>query len=95
MPDQTPRQAGGEPETPRLSAVIDRVEGGMAVIALSDDEIEFDLPLKYLPAGSKEGDHLTLRFEADPAATESTRQRIAALKKDLNRTDPNQTNFKL
>lgn len=79
-----------------LSAVIDRVESGLAVIVLSDDdEVQFDLPLKYLPAGSKEGDHLKLTFEADPASAEAASRRVAELKRGLNQSSPDEMNFKL
>jgi hypothetical protein len=76
---------------------IDRIEEGLAVIVLSeDDEFQFDLPLKYLPAGVKEGDHLRLNFQLDSASAEATRQRIAELKKELTKdADPDQMNFKL
>lgn len=80
-----------------VPVVIDRIEEEWAVIAFTDDdEIQFDLPLKYLPAGVKEGDHLTLNFQLDPASAEATRQRIAEMKNELTRNnDPDQKNFKL
>lgn len=43
-------------------ATIDRIEEGFAVIEL-DDCNYIDLPLKYLPAGVKEGDKLILTIE--------------------------------
>ena len=84
-------------EPPQLSAFIDRIEENLAVIVFSeDDRFQFDLPLKYLPAGVKEGDHLTINFQLDPASTEATRQRIVEMKKELTKDkDPNQMNFKL
>ena len=80
-----------------LPVFIDRIEEDWAVIVLNDhDEIQFDLPLKYLPPGVKEGDHLTLNFQLDAASAEAARQRIAEMKKELTRNnDPDQKNFKL
>ena len=45
-------------------ATIDRIEEVFAVIEL-DDGNYIDLPLKYLPAGAKEGDKLTLTIEKE------------------------------
>lgn len=84
------------PSPTKLSAVVDRIESGLAVIVLSDDdEIQFDIPLKYLPVGTKEGDHLTLAFEPNPAGAEAARKRIAEMKKELKKSGPDEINFKL
>ena len=45
-------------------ATIDRIEEGFAVIELDADNF-IDIPLKYLPAGAKEGDKLTLTIEKE------------------------------
>jgi hypothetical protein len=85
-----------QPTPARISAVIDRIESGLAVVVLTDDdEIQFDLPLKYLPAGVKEGDRLTFAVEPDAADAEAARERIAEIKKELKRSDPDQMDFKL
>ena len=80
-----------------LQVVVDQIEEDWAIIVVSDEsDIQFDLPIKYLPPGVKAGDHLTLSFESDPASKEATRQRIAEMKKELTKNnDPNQKNFKL
>jgi hypothetical protein len=80
-----------------LPVFIDRIEEDWAVITISDnDEIQFELPLKYLPSEVKAGDHLTLNFHLDPSSTEAARRRIAEMKKELIRKqDPDQKNFKL
>lgn len=85
------------PPTASVSVIIDRIEEDWAVIVFTDhDEIQFDLPLKYLPSGVKEGDHLTLNFQLDSANTEAARRRIAEMKKELTQNnDPDQKNFKL
>jgi hypothetical protein len=80
----------------KLSAVVDRIESGLAVVVLSDDdEVQFDLPLKYLPPGVKAGDHLSLAFELDAAGAQAARERVAGMKQELNKTDPDEMNFKL
>ena len=43
---------------------IDRIEEGFAVIEL-DSQNFIDIPLKYLPAGVKEGEKLTLTIEKE------------------------------
>jgi hypothetical protein len=91
QPEDTKKSVPGVP------VFIDRIEEGLAVIVLSEeDEFQFDLPLKYLPPGVKEGDHLTLSFKLDPASAAARRQRLAELKKELTQDrDPKQKNFKL
>jgi hypothetical protein len=84
------------PTPAKLSAVVDRIESGLAVVVLNDDdEVQFDLPLKYLPPGVKAGDHLSLAFEIDEAGTEAARERVAEMKKELKKSDPDEMNFKL
>ena len=46
----------------KTKVIIDRIEEGIAVIEL-DSENYIDIPIKYLPAGVKEGDKLILDFE--------------------------------
>jgi hypothetical protein len=46
----------------KTKVIIDRIEEGFAVIEL-DEENYIDVPLKYLPAGVKEGQALVLSIE--------------------------------
>ena len=80
-----------------VTAVVDRVEGNLAVISLGEDEeVEIELPLKYLPAGTVEGDHLRIRFEPAPESKERARKRVEELKEELTKgRDPDQKRFKL
>lgn len=49
-----------------LKVYIDRIEGDLAVIVLQDDDrVKFNLPVMYLPEGSKGGDHFKLTFAPD------------------------------
>jgi hypothetical protein len=74
---------------------IDRIEDGIAIITLGDDDnIHFDLPLKYLPADVSEGDHFTLTFQPDPEQTEAVGQRVTELQEELSGQD-DQTNIRL
>jgi Protein of unknown function (DUF3006) len=67
-----------------IKIVIDRIEGDLAVIVLYDDDsVKFNLPVKYLPKGVRDGDHLRLSFEVDKQSRESERKRVADLLKDL------------
>jgi hypothetical protein len=80
--------------TSLVTAFIDRLEEGVAVISLSAaPETHFHLPLQYLPPNVAEGDHLKLTFELDAESKEATRNRIAALQAEL-ATEP-EMNIKL
>ena len=63
-----------------MKAVIDRVEGELAVLLLGDKgEFRLNFPLSFLPAGCKEGDILNISIERDPEATEHTKERVSNL----------------
>jgi hypothetical protein len=87
--------AEAKPKT--LVAHVDRIEEKIAVIILNDDDkVQLDLPLKYLPKGIKEGDHLRIGIEIAPEETESARKRIKKLQQELiDGDDSEQKNFKL
>ncbi|MFO8059984.1 MAG: DUF3006 domain-containing protein [Bacillota bacterium] len=61
-----------------LRAVIDRIEEGLAVLLLGDEEVWLTLPLKYLPAGVEEGSVLHISFEEDRAEALDIRERMQA-----------------
>jgi hypothetical protein len=61
-----------------MKAVIDRVEGELAVLLLGDKgEFKLDLPLSQLPEGCMEGDILKVSFERDQAVTVQTKERVS------------------
>ncbi len=61
-----------------MKAVIDRVEGELAVLLLGDKgEVRLNLPLSQLPEGCREGDVLKLSFERDQAATGQAKERVS------------------
>ncbi|WP_292366181.1 MULTISPECIES: DUF3006 domain-containing protein [unclassified Methanoculleus] len=57
---------------------LDRVEEGLAVLLLREDEsVRFTLPRSLLPPGAREGDILMIAIRRDVAETEEARQRVA------------------
>ncbi len=62
-----------------VKAVIDRIEGNIAIVLMGDDEIQVDIPKTSLPKGCKEGDWLTVSFELDPKETSDRKERISQL----------------
>lgn len=64
--------------------VIDRVEGDLAVIMLYDDDsVQFNLPLKNLPEGVHDGDHLQMTFSVDKESRQSQKKKVADLLSEL------------
>ncbi len=59
-------------------ASLDRVEEGLAVLLLREDEsIRFTLPRSLLPSDAREGDILEVAIRRDVAATAEARERVA------------------
>jgi hypothetical protein len=75
-----------------MKAVIDRVEGELAVLLLGDrGEFRLNFPLSLLPAGCKEGDILNISIERDLAATEQTKERVSNLMDKLKKKSQGKT----
>ena len=67
-----------------MKAVIDRVEGELAVLLLGDKgEFRLNFPHFLLQAGCREGDVLNISIERDLAATEQTKERVSGLMEKL------------
>lgn len=67
-----------------VKVVVDRIEEELAIIVLhEDDSVKFNLPVKYLPGGAEEGDHLQVSFTMDAESRESEKKRVADLLKEL------------
>ena len=63
-----------------MKAVIDRVEGELAVLLLGDKgEFRLNIPISLLPSGCKEGDVLNISIERDPEATSQAKERTSDL----------------
>ena len=68
-----------------ITATVDRIEGGLAVLLLRGDEkIKFNLPLVFL-AGIKEGDVVDITITKDAAATDEAKERVSYLIENLKR----------
>jgi hypothetical protein len=80
-----------------VKVFIDRIEEGLAVIVLSeDDEVSFKLPARYLPRGTREGACLRLSFEPDEEAAQTEQQRAEELTRELTKDhQPARKKFKL
>ena len=63
-----------------MKAIIDRIEGTLAVlISCEDESVRFNIPFLLLPPGCREGDILTIRIERNGKDTEVAKQRVSGL----------------
>ena len=74
-----------------MKAVIDRVEGDLAVVLVGDESIKLNIPFSLLPEGGKEGDVLNISFERDPGATEQAKERVSGLMEKLKKKSQGKT----
>jgi hypothetical protein len=75
-----------------MNAVIDRIEGELAVLLVGDKgEIRVNFPLSLLPEGSKESDVLNISVERDPEAIEKTKERVTDLMEKLKKKGQGKT----
>ncbi|MFZ2471340.1 MAG: DUF3006 domain-containing protein [Methanothrix sp.] len=75
-----------------MKAVIDRVEGELAVLLLGDKgEFKLNFPLSLLPDGCKEGDILNISFERDVVGTEQAKERVSGLMDKLKKKSQGNT----
>lgn len=72
-----------------MRAIIDRIEEGIAVILLGEEEIPLHLPVHYLPNGTSEGSVLEVSISVIEDETVRIRsqmeERIARLRKKSSR----------
>jgi hypothetical protein len=70
----------------RHHAYLDRIEDGIAVLLLGEDEGDrWQVPARYLPAAAREGQALAITFAVDAAGTEARRTEAEALIAELAR----------
>ena len=74
-----------------MRAVIDRVEGNIAILLVGDEGIKLDIPLSLLPADCREGDVLNMSFERDVVGTEQTKERVSGLMEKLKKKSQGKT----
>ncbi|MEN6373040.1 MAG: DUF3006 domain-containing protein [Armatimonadota bacterium] len=70
-----------------LRAVVDRIEGKMAVLLVGDEDYRLVLPVSFLPEDTAEGDVLSLSIAVDAAATRDAKQRVSDIIDRLSRRD--------
>jgi hypothetical protein len=63
-----------------MKAIVDRIEGTIAVlIPLDDESIRVTVPVSLLPSGCKEGEILIIAIERDTKATGVAKERVTSL----------------
>lgn len=67
-------------------ATIDGIDEGIARLVL-EDGTAVPLPASLLPAGAREGDHVTLELRLDPAATRAAKERVEKIRGRLSSED--------
>ncbi len=65
-----------------MEAVIDRIEGKIAVLEL-EGKIIIEIPKKFLPKGVKDGDVLKVTFDIDKNAKKRKISKVKELQKKL------------
>jgi hypothetical protein len=63
-----------------MKAIIDRIEGTIAILIPMDDEsLQFTVPRNLLPSGAREGEILLIAIERDFKATGVAKERVKSL----------------
>jgi hypothetical protein len=71
-----------------MKLIVDRIEGETAVVTAADDaSTSFSVPVRYLPEGTREGDHLQLSFTRDEVSRKAARDRVESLLDELTSKD--------
>ena len=75
-----------------MKAVIDRIEGELAVLLMGEKgEIRINFPFSLLPEGSKESDVLSIAIEREPQATDKAKERTSSLMEKLKKKSEGKT----
>jgi hypothetical protein len=53
-----------------MNAVVDRISEGIAVLLFGEDEYQVNLPVEFLPEGTREGDWLDVEFRKNDKLTD-------------------------
>jgi hypothetical protein len=63
-----------------MKATLDRIEDGMAVLLVRNDEtVRIDIPMCLMPEDCREGDIVDIEITRDRESTEEARDRVASL----------------
>lgn len=74
-----------------FKVTLDRIEKGIAVLLLRDDEtVRINLPLFLLPEGTSEGDILDIVITGDLQETENAKREVSTLLEQLQNKNKNQ-----
>lgn len=65
-----------------MQVVVDRIEGKMAVLE-AEGGFQIEIPVKFLPAGVKDGTVLTVTFKPDPLSEKERRDKARDLQDRL------------
>jgi hypothetical protein len=75
-----------------MKAVIDRVEGELAVLLLGDKgEFNLNFPISLLPEGCRESDVLNISIERDVVGTEQAKERVSGMMEKLKKKSQGKT----
>jgi hypothetical protein len=67
-----------------FKVTLDRIEENIAVLLVREDEkIRINIPLAFLPEGSREGDILDIKIVRDVQETEAAKERVTNLLEEL------------
>ena len=53
-----------------MNAVVDRISNGIAVLLFGEEESQINLPVEFLPEGTREGHWLDVEFRINEKLTE-------------------------
>lgn len=95
-PPRPPTNPHGAPDTAsgdhsrRTEIFIDAIEDGLARALSGEDAAAFELPIDWLPAGTREGDWLTLTVtrSAPPRPDDPSQKTPEERRADLSADDP-------
>jgi hypothetical protein len=77
-------EANSKTDSPKLKVFIDRIEDEIATLVLYDDDsVHFNLPVQFLPEGTKDGDHFQITFKKDKESKDAEKKKADDLLKDL------------
>lgn len=63
-----------------MKAMVDRIEGTLAVlISCEDESVRLNIPATLLPPGTRDGDIVTLSIGRDEEATRAAKERVTGL----------------
>lgn len=65
-----------------ISGYVDRIEEGLAIILLGDEEYQIEIPCKLLPDDINEGNYIKLDIQKDKKSTQAALKEAMKLMED-------------